>query len=135
MPRYFRHYYSFSLERLNGTEYAAIWDGDDEMEHAIYNYNHNTNGAMTFDSMSGISGTVFSWNAAGLLHAFVLLCTGITSVVSGAYPFHFWLKRSAKLPSSSAPRGLRRSASNFSRRRANWRLVSRVNSPCSIQEK
>ena len=26
---------------------------------------------MTFDSMSGISGTVFSWNAAGLLHAFV----------------------------------------------------------------
>ena len=24
MPRYFRHYYSFSLERLNGTEYAAI---------------------------------------------------------------------------------------------------------------
>ena len=76
MPRYFRHYYSFSLERLNGTEYAAIsmtrtgnrlttadvseWDGDDEMEHAIYNYNHNTNGAMTFDSMSGISGTVFS---------------------------------------------------------------------------
>ena len=116
MPRYFRHYYSFSLERLNGTEYAAIsmtrtgnrlttadvseWDGDDEMEHA-----------------------------------FVLLCTGIASVVSGAYPFHFWLKRSAKLPSSSAPRGLRRSASNFSRKRANWRLVSRVNSPCSIQEK
>ena len=76
-----------SLERLNGTEYAAIsmtrtgnrlttadvteWDGDDEMEYSIYNYNHNANGAMTFDSMSGISGTVFSWNAAGLLHAFV----------------------------------------------------------------
>ncbi len=47
------------------------WDGDDEMEYSIYNYNHNANGAMTFDSMSGISGTVFSWNAAGLLHAFV----------------------------------------------------------------
>lgn len=76
-----------SLERLNGTEYAAIsmtrtgnrlttadvteWDGDDEMEYSIYNYNHNANGAMTFDSMSGINGTVFSWNAAGLLHAFV----------------------------------------------------------------
>ena len=76
-----------TLTRLNGTKYAAIsmtrtgnrltaanvseWDGDDEMEHAIYNYNHNANGAMTFDSMSGISGTVFSWNAAGLLHAFV----------------------------------------------------------------
>ena len=131
MPRYFRHYYSFSLERLNGTEYAAI----SMTRTGNCNYNHNTNGAMTFDSMSGISGTVFSWNAAGLLHAFVLLCTGIASVVSGAYPFHFWLKRSAKLPSSSAPRGLRRSASNFSRRRANWRLVSRVNSPCSIQEK
>ena len=55
--------YSFSLERLNGTEYAAIsmtrtgnrlttadvteWDGDDEMEYSIYNYNHNANGAMT----------------------------------------------------------------------------------------
>ena len=36
---------------------VSEWDGDDEMEHAIYNYNHNTNGAMTFDSMSGISGT------------------------------------------------------------------------------
>ena len=61
--------YSFSLTRLNGTEYAAIsmtrtgnrlttadvseWDGDDEMEHAIYNYNHNADGAMTLKTDKG----------------------------------------------------------------------------------
>jgi len=106
MPRYFRHYYSFSLERLNGTEYAAIsmtrtgnrlttadvseWDGDDEMEYSIYNYNHNANGAMTFDSMSGISGTVFSWNAAGLLHA-------ITDEESGEGATYVWLSDGTKV--------------------------------------
>ena len=98
--------YSFSLERLNGTEYAAIsmtrtgnrlttadvseWDGDDEMEYSIYNYNHNANGAMTFDSMIGEEGATLRWNAAGLLHT-------ITDEESGEGATYVWLSDGTKV--------------------------------------
>ena len=95
-----------SLERLNGTEYAAIsmtrtgnrlttadvteWDGDDEMEYSIYNYNHNANGAMTFDSMIGEEGATLRWNAAGLLHT-------ITDEESGEGATYVWLSDGTKV--------------------------------------
>ena len=98
--------YSFSLERLNGTEYAAIsmtrtgnrlttadvteWDGDDEMEYSIYNYNHNANGAMTFDSMIGEEGATLRWNVAGLLHT-------ITDEESGEGATYVWLSDGTKV--------------------------------------
>ena len=69
---------------------VSEWDGDDEMEYSIYNYNHNANGAMTFDSMIGEEGATLRWNAAGLLHT-------ITDEESGEGATYVWLSDGTKV--------------------------------------
>lgn len=53
-------------------------------------FNHNANGAMTFDSMIGEEGATLRWNAAGLLHT-------ITDEESGEGATYVWLSDGTKV--------------------------------------
>lgn len=85
-----------TLTRLNGTEYAAISftrTGNRLTAADVngsYSFNHNANGAMTFDSMIGEEGATLSWNAAGLLYS-------ITDEESGEWVTYLWLSDGTKV--------------------------------------